>query len=158
MQNLQIFHNFHNLQNFQKLHDLHCHRLHDLVVRNDHIQSITHQELMKTSPETMERMVNLYCTSQTTKVKIQETDMDKVCNASRELFASKSKEIFDEFHTLKRNLAYRFAEVFEIIDGKCHYLQGAIHKLASSTVHSICYFPGQQGERPSQPDQILWHI
>jgi len=82
-------------------------RLHDLVVRNDHIQSITHQELMKTSPETMERMMNLFCVSQNTKVKIQEADMDKVCNATRELFASKSKEIFDEFHTLKQNLAYR---------------------------------------------------
>jgi len=82
-------------------------RLHDLVVRNDHIQSITHQELMKTSPETMERMVNLYCASQTKILKIEEADMDKACNVSRELFASKSKEIFDEFHTLKRNLAYR---------------------------------------------------
>ena len=81
------------------------------MARNDHIQSITHQELMKTSPETMERMVNLFCTSQTTKLRIQEADMDKVCNSSRELFASKSKEIFDEFHTLKRNLAYRFVEV-----------------------------------------------
>ena len=90
---------------------LHHHRLHDLVVRNDHIQSITHQEMMKTSPETMERMVNLFCTSQTTKLRIQEADMDKVCNASRELFASKSKDIFDEFHALKRNLAYRFVEV-----------------------------------------------
>ena len=87
------------------------HRLHDLMARNDHIQSITHQELMKTSPETMERMVNLFCTSQTTKLRIQEADMDKVCNSSRELFASKSKEIFDEFHTLKRNLAYRLVEV-----------------------------------------------
>ena len=78
------------------------------MVRNDHIQSITHQEMMKTSPETMERMVNLYCVSQNVKLTIQEADMDKVCNASRELFASKSKEVFDEFHTLKRNLAYRF--------------------------------------------------
>jgi len=82
-------------------------RLYDLVARNDHIQSITHHELMKTSPETMERMVNLYCTSPNMKVRIQEDDMDKVCNASRELFASKSKDIFDEFHTLKQNLAYR---------------------------------------------------
>jgi len=82
-------------------------RLHDLVVRNDHIQSITHQELMKTSPESVERMMHVYCGSQNIKVKIQEADMDKVCNASRELFASKSKEVFDEFHTLKRNLAYR---------------------------------------------------
>ena len=81
-----------------------------MVVRNDHIQSITHQELMKTSPETMERMVNLYCASQTKILKIEEADMDKACNVSRELFASKSKEIFDEFHTLKRNLAYRFVE------------------------------------------------
>ena len=89
---------------------LHHHRLHDLVARNDHIQAITHQELMKTSPETMERMVNLYCVSQNVKLTIQEADMDKVCNASRELFASKSKEIFDEFHTLKRNLAYRSVE------------------------------------------------
>lgn len=82
-------------------------RLHDLVVRNDHIQTMTHQELMKTSPETMERMVNLYLTSQESKIRIQEADMDKACNVSRELFASKAKEIFDEFHTLKRNLAYR---------------------------------------------------
>merc|ERR1719495_2128545 len=52
-------------------------------------------------------MMHVYCGSQNIKVKIQEADMDKVCNASRELFASKSKEIFDEFHTLKRNLAYR---------------------------------------------------
>jgi len=83
-------------------------RLHDLVVRNDHIQSITYQEMMKTSPESVERMLNLFCTSHNkTKLRIQETDMDKMCSASRELFASKSKEIFDEFHALKRNLAYR---------------------------------------------------
>ena len=56
----------------------------------------------------MERMVNLYLTSQESKIRIQEADMDKACNVSRELFASKAKEIFDEFHTLKRNLAYRF--------------------------------------------------
>ena len=87
---------------------MHFLRLQDLVVRNDHIQTMTHQELMKTSPETMERMVNLYLTSQESKIRIQEADMDKACNVSRELFASKAKEIFDEFHTLKRNLAYRF--------------------------------------------------
>ena len=80
------------------------------MVRNDHIQSITHQELMKTSPETMERMVNMYCVSQNIKLRVQEADIDKACNVSRELFASKSKEIFDEFHTLKQNLAYRYVE------------------------------------------------
>ena len=81
------------------------------MVRNDHIQSITYQEMMKTSPESVERMLNLFCTSHNkTKLRIQETDMDKMCSASRELFASKSKEIFDEFHALKRNLAYRFVE------------------------------------------------
>ena len=79
------------------------------MARNDHIQSITHQQLLKTSPEIMERMVNLYVTSQKSKFYVTEADMEKSCNISRELFASKSKEIFDEFHTLKRDLAYRFA-------------------------------------------------
>ena len=83
------------------------------MARNDHIQAMTHQELMKTSPETMERMVNLYCTSQETKLTIKEADMDKACNTSRELFASKSKEIFDEFRALQRNLTYRFVEASE---------------------------------------------
>merc|ERR1711963_3881 len=82
-------------------------RLHDLVARNDHIQTISHQQLLKTSPEIMERMVNLYVTSQKSKLYVTEADMEKSSNISRELFASKSKEIFDEFHTLKRNLAYR---------------------------------------------------
>ena len=52
----------------------------------------------------------MYCVSQNTKLRIQEADIDKACNVSRELFASKSKDIFDEFHTLKRNLAYRYVE------------------------------------------------
>ena len=71
---------------------------------------------MKTSPESVERMMHVYCGSQNIKVKIQEADMDKVCNASRELFASKSKEVFDEFHTLKRNLAYRFQSSWNFIN------------------------------------------
>ena len=51
----------------------------------------------------------MYVTSQKSKLYVAEADIEKSSKISRELFASKSKEIFDEFHTLKRNLAYRFA-------------------------------------------------
>ena len=127
------------------------------MARNDHIQSITHQQLLKTSPEIMERMVNLYVTSQKSKFYVAEADIEKSSNISRELFASKSKEIFDEFHTLKRNLAYRFAQITaDNVLFQCS--QGAVQQLASPSVYPVCHCLGQQRERPSRPTQIWWNI
>ena len=112
------------------------------MARNDHIQSITHQQLLKTSPEIMERMVNLYVTSQKSKLYVAEADIEKSSNISRELFASKSKEIFDEFHTLKRNLAYRFAQI-TADNVLFQFSQGAVQQLASPSVYPVCYCLGQ---------------
>jgi len=84
-------------------------RLHDLVARAEHIQVMTYNEVSKFSPELMSKYINsmVYSLKRNLKIKDNEKDIETMYNIQRELFASKSKDVFDEFRSLKKTVAYR---------------------------------------------------
>ena len=95
--------------------------------------------ISKCSPELMNKSINSLVNSlkRNQKIMDNEEDMEKMYNIQRELFASKSKDVFDEFRSLKKTVAYRYIQMlhsfFDILLN-----QDAIHKLASPTVPRAC--------------------
>jgi len=84
-------------------------RLHDLMARRDHVEELTITKLLTTAPEMMRQMLYGFMTSFKNNVKIKMTE-DTITlsnNASRELYASKSQDIFDGFNLLKKTVAYK---------------------------------------------------
>ena len=84
-------------------------RLYDLIARNQHLEYITYKEIIRSAPEIMKRMIRIFVSSMKRNIKIKddEEDMDRMMTSCRELCASKSKEVFDEFQVLKKSVAYR---------------------------------------------------
>jgi len=82
-------------------------RLHDLVARTELINLQIYKELM--SADFMRNMMNLFVSSmkKNEKIKTNENDLERYLTSSRELYASQSNKVFDEFRVLKKKVAYR---------------------------------------------------
>lgn len=96
---------------------------------------MTYNEVSKFSPELMSKYINsmVYSLKRNLKIKDNEKDIETMYNIQRELFASKSKDVFDEFRSLKKTVAYRYF----LMPHYFFYIslnQDALHKLAGPTV------------------------
>jgi hypothetical protein len=70
---------------------------------------MTFKELMRSSPSMMDKYMNtfIHCFSNNLRIQEDEEDLNSCVNSSRELYATKAKEVFDEFQVLKKGVAYR---------------------------------------------------